>query len=244
MLYITYDATGHQDGAGAQILRIISAYILSKYYKIGYIHTPIYAIGNYGLLCLEQKKEDKSQIERYNALFELPSDITLESIHEIISIKSIDDDTIKRYINMARSRHILLKVVYPIFGIDSNPNILHESPSLPLKWPNRSNHPFIRIGIHIRRGDILLIEKEIRYLPNQYYIAIMRALSTILKEIPYEFHIYTENVTKPIHFTSDFRSDLSGVDTIIEPDTYHEFKEFNSIHWHINTDPIDSFIDL
>lgn len=245
MLYITYDATKHQDGAGAQLLRIVSAYLLSRYYNIGYIHTPLATISNFGLSYLEQKKEDTAQIERYNTLINFQSDIDRSDIHETIHLNSVNDTIIHDYKQQTMDKHVLLNVVYPIFGINNNPSILNATNHIHLNWlTNMATKPKIHIGIHIRRGDILLIEKEIRYLPNSYYINIMKELQLILSNIPFEFHIYTENVSKPILFTSDFRSDLNGVHAVLEPETYEEFNEFTNIVWHINTDPIDTFIEL
>lgn len=252
MLFLTYHSTRHQDGAGAQLLRIISAYLVSLYYSVGYYHTPISSISNYGLLCLEQKKEDKDQIDRYNRLFCLNSTTSIKSFDEIIEMDTIDDSTICSLKERASNKNILLKITYPIFLINSNPLILNlcsELHSLPqLSWieTKELKTECIKIGVHIRRGDILLIEKEIRYLPNEYYINIMRILMNYFNElsIPYEFHIYTENTTKDIHFSEEYRSDLKGVNTTLNPETYEEFNEIQNIVWHINTDPIDTFTEL
>lgn len=252
MLYLTYHSKRHQDGAGAQLLRIISAYLLSLYYSVGYYHTPLSSISNYGLLCLEQKKEDKEQIERYNQLFCLISTTPIHDFYEIIEIDSVDESTIFSLKQRATSTNILLKITYPIFLINSNPSILNlssELHSLPaLSWleTKELKTECIKIGVHIRRGDILLIEKEIRYLPNEYYVNIMRVLMVYFKDasIPYEFHVYTENVTKTIHFTDEYRSDLHGVQTTLQPETYEEFNGIENIIWHINTDPVNTFINL
>ena len=252
MLYLTYHSKRHQDGAGAQLLRIISAYLVSVYYSVGYYHTPLSSISNYGLLCLEEKKEDKEQINRYNLLFCLNSTSSIENFDEIIEMDSVDDFMICSLKERATSKNILLKITYPIFLINSNPSILNLCSSLhslsSFSWleTNALKTKCIKVGVHIRRGDILLIEKEIRYLPNEYYINIMRNLMIYFKEasIPYEFHIYTENVTKEIQFTSDYRSDLQGVQTTLNPETYEEFNEIDNIVWHINTDPVDSFVEL
>jgi hypothetical protein len=252
MLYLTYHSKRHQDGAGAQLLRIISAYLVSVYYSVGYYHTPLSSISNYGLLCLEEKKEDKEQIERYNQLFCLISTTSIHEFDEIIEMDSVDDSIICSLKERASNKNILLQITYPIFLINSNPSILNVSSELQslssFSWLERKEvkTKCIKVGVHIRRGDILLIEKEIRYLPNEYYINIMRNLMIYFKEasIPYEFHIYTENVTKEIHFTNEYRSDLKGVQTTLQPDTYEDFNEIDNIVWHINTNPIDSFVDL
>ena len=240
MLYITYDAISHQDGAGAQLLRIVSAYLISKYYNIGYIHTPLLHIGNYGLLCLEEKKEDITQIIRYNKLFNFVSD-TINNNVNIIKLHSIDSRIIE-YKNNAIDKDILLNVLYPIFEINSNPDILTITNAVNFSWLETKINSTLKVCIHIRRGDILLIEKDIRYMNNSYYINIMRQLQQKIN-IPFEFHVYTENVTKPTTFTSEYRYDLVGVNSMLEPDSYNEFNEFNVI-WHINTDPVDSFVDL
>jgi hypothetical protein len=242
MLYISYDNNKHNDGAGAQLLRIVSAYLIAKYYNIGYIHSPLTHISNYGLICLENKTTDILQVKRYNNLINFISD-THKHIDNIIELKEINSDIIKKY--KENTEDILLKVTYPIFCINSNPDILNLINCINFDWCNSViNTSNIKIGIHIRRGDILFIEKEIRYLDNQYYIRLMKQIDIIFKDIPHEFHIYTENPTKKFNVTDEYRDDLKGINTFIEPDTYEDFSEFNNIIWHINTNPVDTFIEL
>jgi len=248
MLYITYNSKGLNDGAGAQLLRIVSAYLLSKYYKIGYIHTPIDYMTNFGVKQLEEKKEDRTQIDRFNSLFMFHSDDHVKNMNIRIKINDIDEATILNYKNKAISENILLSVTFPIFTINNNKEILNLSHCIDFNWLQTTyTSNKLKICIHIRRGDVLFMETELRYLPNSYYISVMDQLVYILSHtnISYEFHIYTESFTKNINITSDFRSDFNkNLDVIVEPENFDDFKKFNNIVWHINTDPVDSFIDL
>lgn len=244
MLYITYNANGADDGGGAQLLRIVSAYLLSKYYNIGYIHTPIINMTNYGLSCLENKNNDVTQLERYNSLVSFPSD-TDKEIDNIIVLSDVNSSAINDYKQRAINKDILLKVTFPIFNINSNPHILELNNLINFTWCNSQEAASsIKIAVHIRRGDINFIEKNIRYLPNSYYVNLMKYLENILSGFTYEFHIYTETATKPLMITSDLRSDLGGINTILQPETFDEFNEFKNITWHINTDPVDTFVEL
>ena len=73
MLYLTYDNVAHTDGAGAQLQRIVSIYLISKFYNIGYVHQPITRMEYQGLKAIEENKFDPQQIDDYNKLFLLPS---------------------------------------------------------------------------------------------------------------------------------------------------------------------------
>lgn len=247
MLYITYD-NKLDDGAGAQLLRIITAYFISKKYDIGYIHSPLKQITNYGLSCLENKFEDKEQLVKYNKLFELKSTNNNIVFDKIVECKSINYNMIKSLKGLSNSinnLNILLKVSFPVFEINNDPSLLNFSKYIYFEWLEKSYNNILKICIHIRRGDILLIETDIRYLPNSFYINIMKAIQNILQDkIKYEFHIYTENVTKPTQFTQDYRTDFNNVNKLLIPETYEDFFEFKNIVWHINTNPVDSFIEL
>jgi hypothetical protein len=74
MLYLTYDNTKQTDGAGAQLQRIISLYLIAKGLNLKYIHSPIYHMVYQDLQSLENNKADDKQMEDYNILFNLPSD--------------------------------------------------------------------------------------------------------------------------------------------------------------------------
>lgn len=250
MLYLTYDATRHQDGAGAQLLRIVAAFLSSVYFGIEYHHTPLAKIGYTGWLCAISNTPDLEAIIQYNTLFSLPCSsplvfdevLTADSvaIHDIVSLKEKARTT---------DENILLKLTYPIFLINERPEILLCQPNLSvLSWPRRIlPTACIRIGVHIRRGEILIFDTATRYTPNTYYAALMRGLVKLLEEnsITFEFHIHTESVTTPTSFsTTGDLAYLGNTEHIVVPEVFSEFDGIPCIHWHINERAIDSFTDL
>jgi hypothetical protein len=244
MLYLTYDNTKHPDGAGSQLQRILSIYIIAKYYKIGYIHTKINHLDYQGLKCLEANKPDISQITMYNELFELESDIILSS-DEVHEVKFITDTIINQNINTSKT--VILKIVYGHLLIDSNPDILNFN--IDLKWISKSISLPLNIAIHIRRGELFVVDSD-RMLPNSYYISCMKSLKTILdnNNIPFTFHLYTEVATQPFDVTPSHHGILNRTSSTItiRPDDSHmdDFKEFDSIVYHINECPVETLVNL
>lgn len=244
MLYLTYDNTKHTDGAGAQIQRILSIYMIAKYYNIGYIHTPLYQLDYQGLKCLEENKPDILQIDMYNDLFKLEgtANALIDETHEV---SSITDNILMKYKNA--DKNTLLKITYGDGLIDSNTSIFNESPKL--NWISNIPSTPLNVAIHIRRGELYVVESN-RMLPNSYYINCMKSLKTLLdtNNIPFVFHIYTEVPTKSINITPSHHGIMNRIKqpVTIKPEDNHleEFKCFESINYHINESPVNALIDL
>jgi len=242
MIYLTYNNRKHTDGAGAQLQRILSIYMISKYYNVAYIHSPLYEINYQGLACLEKNQPDPTQIEKYNTLFTLPSH-PCEEFNEIHEIKYIEEDTISRY--KSSSKNILLKITYGHKLVDKKREILNVPVFFP--WLETRLHRPCNIAVHIRRGDV--VEPK-RMLPNSYYIKCMKALEKILDEanISYEFHIYTENVSKEVLITSQHHG-VKGLlhhPVTMKPQDarLEELACVKNLFFHVNTSPIETLQEL
>lgn len=249
MLYLTYNNTDHTDGAGAQIQRIVSIYMTAKYFTselripIGYIHSPLSKLDYQGLQCLENNKSDSTQLEEYNKLFDLSSN-TLPTNYSILIINTLSNRHIMDL--YTKSENILIRVLYcnciettnPIFKI-----------SLPFPWINTNISYPIQIAVHVRRGELFVVDSS-RMLPNSYYIECMSALQNLFikKAIPFEFHIYTEVVTKQITVNPSDHGILNRISKPVvlnsSDNKLDEFSVFPNIIYHINESPIKTLIEL
>lgn len=245
MIYLTYNNRDFTDGAGAQLQRILSIYMLSKYYNVAYIHSPLYKIDYQGLACLEKNQSDPTQIEKYNTLFTLPSD-SCEEFDEIHDVTYIDEDTIiNRY--KFSSKNVLLKIAFAHKLVDQKQEIL----DVPIffSWLETQLRLPCSIAVHVRRGELYVVDSD-RMLPNSYYITCMKALEKILDEanISYEFHIYTENVSKEVIVTPHHHGVQGRIHhsvTLKPQDTcFDELACVKNLFFHVNTCPIETLQEL
>jgi hypothetical protein len=238
MLWLTYHNEGLTDGAGAQLQRILSLYLVAKFYGVHYYHRGIHTLSYQGAQCLEANKSEPEQISIYNTLFELPSH-TPPPDAQAFQILDIQEKLILQA--KADTRNILFVVQFAGTLVDSKPEILNQP--IPIPWAIRriSKRP-LHIAIHVRRGELFVVDSS-RMLPNSYYVECMRALQKILT-IPYEFHIYTEQLTKTIVVTPEHHGICSRIPAAVtvRPEDNHleDFAEFKDAIWHINTSPIDT----
>ena len=243
MLYLTYNNKDHTDGAGSQIQRIISIYMISRYYNIGYIHSPLEKLDYQGLNCLENNKTDNKQLNEYNKLISLNSD-NITSVDEVYNIKIITEDIILKLKNT--SKNIVLVVTYGSI-VDKNPEVMKIPINFP--WINSKKNDILNVAIHVRRGELFVVDSN-RMLPNSYYIECMNALKKILDKnnISFKFHLHTEVVSKTTKITPKHHGILDRIEhnIILKPsdNKLEEFSCFDNIEYHINESPINTFIEL
>lgn len=242
MLWLTYNNEGLTDGAGAQLQRILSLYCVAKFYGVKYFHRGIQTLSYQGAQCLENNSPQTGCEEKYNSLFTLPSDPMPPTFDHMFQILDIQESMILQA--KADTKNILFVVQFAGTLVDSKPEILGIS--LPIPWAVRTWHSKLRIAVHVRRGELFVVDSS-RMLPNSYYVECMRALQKILI-IPFEFHIYTEQLTKSTTITPEHHGICNRIQTpiTVRPEDNHleDFAEFKDAIWHINTDPVETLQDL
>lgn len=242
MLYLTYDNETHTDGAGAQLQRIMSIYLLSKYYRVGYVHTPILKMSYQGARCLQENREDNDQISKYNEIFSIPSDTILGEINETVTCEYCTEDFIHSCMDRSKNINILLRIAFAHSIVDKIPNILLHSTPIAI---NPNNTKPIIVAVHVRRGELFVLESH-RMLPNSYYVNCMQEISKILNSsgISHEFHLHTEVITKPTLITSEHHGIFVKLETpvLLSPEDSHieDFNVFDNIKYRINEDPVDT----
>jgi hypothetical protein len=240
MLYLTYNNKALADGAGAQLQRIISIYLVAKYYNLGYIHTGLDHISYQGVECLEKNQGDSTQLSRYNSLFALPSSTNV-TFQTTLFCFDISEEIIHTF--RYAQENTLLVIQFAGTLIDSKPELLLQP--LPLPWIGCLSIIPIIIAVHVRRGELFVVDSH-RMLPNSYYIDCMKTLSHIFTHanIPYEFHLHTEIISKPTLITPSHHgiTDRITDSIVITPEDNHieEFQVIPNIKYRINEDPVET----
>jgi hypothetical protein len=72
-LVLAYESSGLQDGAGAQLQRILTLYQASFALGVGYAHTPLRDVGYQGVQALEKNTGDAALVQSWRDAFTLPS---------------------------------------------------------------------------------------------------------------------------------------------------------------------------
>jgi predicted Zn-dependent protease len=194
---ICYDNAGSKDGIGAQVTRIISVFLLSKKYKIGYLNLPITSFdSNPGdnLNSEESKKAFPSTVGKFLNLSN--TSCTLGHI-----TKTFPSWRVLQIPAMLRAWVLFLKVTsffsrdHSVFIIKNPQNLILRSPSIyrafikelkiDFKLPIR---PFeIDIQIHIRRGFGNFFVS--RYCSTDWYVKNLILVTQELKKRGTKFSI-------------------------------------------------------
>ena len=250
MLYLAYDNTALPDGAGGQIQRILSIFLIARHYGVGYIHQGIQSLSYQGSTCMEKNKDDPEQIAKYNALIDLPS-TPFTKIDEMAKVYDISEEIIFRFYNS--EKNVLLLIQHAGTYIDAHPERILDAIHLPWNFPFKQHSDdtkhIVKVAIHVRRGELFVVDST-RMLPNSYYVECMRALDSVLTEagMKYEFHFYTEQMTKAVTITPGHHGICNRIknSVVVKPEDNHleDFAEFKSMIYHINECPVQTLVDL
>jgi hypothetical protein len=267
-IWLTYDSQMKQDGAGAQIQRILGAYTVAASLNFGYIHTPLAVIGYQGVQALEKGVGDAGLVGRWNAAISLS-----DSGSTLCKGGEIGRNVPEGAIAADGCRHVYVtKPSYDELGTFARlhcsgaplvVHMLHASGVLDVQ-PARGRHPRlsfgevfpwlhvapqterIRVAVHVRRGELFVVDSD-RMLPNSYYIAICKSLAAVFDQLrlPYIFEIYTEQVSQNITVTNDHHGIVGRLSapTVIDPKSTHleDFDVLARKEMLVNLDALESF---
>jgi len=173
-LYLTYDTEINKDGFGAQYHRIVGIFCLARLINAKYLHTPITLFEHL----------DNSYCEKINEHFGL--NVFENNIDRPLFFDEIITNTTPKSLESlninTENKNILIKICYPHNILDKIPdkynNVMDELRQLKKKYNLKEfEKDKINIGIHIRRGDVDLINNSERYINNDHYIKIINILN-------------------------------------------------------------------
>ena len=153
MLFLAYDNTALPDGAGGQIQRILSIFLIAQHYGIGYIHQQILSLSYQGSTCMEKNQEDPEQVAKYNALINLPS-TPFTTFDEVYKVYDISEEIIFK--TFSQEKNVLLVIQHAGTYIDANPERILDGIFLPWNFPFKyhgdDSKYILKVAIHVRRG--------------------------------------------------------------------------------------------
>jgi hypothetical protein len=243
-LYLTYDNQALADGAGAQIQRIISIYLIAKQYNVNYIHSGLAKMTYQGAKCLEENKSDPDQMFGYNKLIDLSSDPAPAQFDVAGKVFDISPQLIEEYRD--KPQNTLFIIQFAGTMIDQNPHLLLAAQQLlPFSWtirPSLQGRP-IQVAVHVRRGELFVVDSE-RMLPNSYYVDCIKAISSLFQKysLPFEIHLHTEVLTKPTLITPSHHGICDRVKSskLVSPEDSHmeDFEGLPNLVLRINEHPM------
>ena len=232
------------DGFGSQLQRMLSVYCVAKETGAGYIHSGFHDIQYQGLKCLEENKTDDEFVATANRLFKMEGCDEVPSFDEVVLVDYLTRDVLDGW--LATTRNILLRITYAHRLLDAEPEIFRHAPTFP--WVSPSTHP-IQIAVHIRRGELFLVDSD-RMLPNEYYYGVMQQLHQMFSKSnqSHQFTIYTEQPTKRTEVSPQHPGIWNRFEAnkVISPEQtdLSMFMNIPNTRFKINTDPFETFIEM
>ena len=231
--------TNINDGFGAQYQRILGTYCICKEYGFKYLHTPFSDIEYQGLSSLEQNKNEKTYVEKCNDRIQIKSDINID---EIKNYNIIEKDLSLE--ELKKQKNCIIKYDFPYIISDKYPEIYKHSKGL--YKPGLKKNNIFTIGIHVRRGELHVVDSD-RILPNNYYINIALKLINLCNQLnlKYIIELYTEIPTKDLVITGNHVGIKNRINTNINiaqnQDNISEFDVIPNLVKYINEDTLDTF---
>ena len=193
-----------KDGVGAQVIRIIDVYSLSKHFKMGFVNSPI--------LQFDSNPGDNLNTpeDKLNFLTDLNDFLNLEdfSCNKSHQIRQLNYFRVFRLPGTLRA-YFIFKKFFSYFLDHHELLVINDPYRLTLRYPSirrhfilatrnlnmkANNDDIYRIHVHIRRG---LISKDVlsnRFIPTSWYLSVLLPIQAVLDsyKVNYEFTIHTD----------------------------------------------------
>lgn len=237
---VTYDSAEMNDGAGAQLHRVLGIYALARAIGASYLHTPVENILYRGV----PGTFDPDQTEILAGLQRmapLSSDVDAERLAARARVVKATTFSLSEHPREAgtRARPTLFKVAFPFKVVDRAPAYWRALQSA-LPSPQAPRRSALKIAVHIRRGDVHFVEKH-RLLPNSYYMGVLERLITMCRSIgrSYAVDIFSESMpTGTTLRPEDLAPGVSRQSFVVsgDMDNFGEFDSLGPITYRINED--------
>jgi len=200
-------ATGFNDGFGAQLQRVLAVYCICREYGFDYVHTPLEDIEYQGLRSLLSGNNSAAFVAECNERIRthLPSDVppeeaaTYKPIDSDLSLEQLQQTSRMLARQLVRSggeaaQRALVRYRLPYVVSDAHVHVYRHARGLfRTRLPRDAAHGRLTIGMHVRRGELHLVDSE-RMLPNEFYVRMARHAVRACEErgVEYALELYTE----------------------------------------------------
>jgi len=265
MLTLAYNNTAHTDGLGSQLQRLIGIYCVSRTTNTGFLNLGLSKIDYQGLAAVQNNKPHDDLPAKINDLLVMPSN-ALEMTRYADRIYAEENPALAylhQFKDFANSRGgpTLLLLTYPFAILDLNPAAYGHAKGLIGKGTierlkeidleayreiRRPTTETIEISVHVRRGELLLVESQ-RMLTDNYYIGAIENITKILKalKLPFRISIHSEATNGPITISPKHLRSLNGEKTFdFNADQFKKYQEFENTELRINENPLAALINM
>lgn len=188
MYYLTYNSRHNNDGAGAQLQKILSLFLIAKKFGMGYTHSPFFT---------SEHNFNKQLLDRFNHLIELFG-YNKKIFDRVIGIGHLTPEILDHLKNNQPDTDVLLIVPAANQYIDNTPSILHDLFPVKFSWVSDTLNTQTQIAFHIRRGDVSQTQNQDRFVALSYYLDCIKSLKMILTR-SYTIHLFSEgSITKEL----------------------------------------------
>ena len=237
---MTYDGSALNEGAGAQLHRVLGVFALSRAIGASYFHTPVQNIGYRGVPGTFDPDQGQVLAELRH-LAPLSHDENAKDLATRARVVNVRDATLAELQREAgtKATPTLFKVLLPFRVLDRVPSFwsaLRDALAVA-EAPGRKA---IRIAVHVRRGDVHFIDRS-RLLPNSYYIGVLRRLTKICRTIglDYTIDLFSESVAPGTILTLGGAAPGEANRSFLvdkDMDNFRAFDEVGPIAYRINED--------
>jgi hypothetical protein len=263
-LFLTYDSETITDGYGAQLLRILGIFAISKTYGCRYLHTGITETVEEFSHQVNSEQELHRLTKSVNSFFALPSSLSPIAFDKVIYIKSPGfKEFLKIIIRYKYSRHnVLLKLCLPFRILHLTPGIYECATKEICKnnfeifdqWPA----PELVLHLRMSHGRQNVPETQPRrHLPISYFRDTLKKLSEDSRKIKAKkISVHTDLSSKEVNWRPTEKTLLQevslgevakdGVIRVQAHDVSKFFSDFSNYEFEVRycDDFFSTFLDM
>lgn len=184
----------HNDGVGAQLLRIFSTYAISANWNMDFTYENLGSVDN-------QVFENVSEVDKWNSFLQriLPRKIfETDEFRWVLSHENHRPQILLsqiRFLELLGTRNLHI-INSPQVIVNRFPKYLTNLQNLEgvseYRMPRNSKK--LKISVHIRQGEIYFSQFKSRYLPLSYFESIVQSIIETLRseKIEYEIRVFFE----------------------------------------------------
>lgn len=195
---LTYANEFFSDDIGSQLHRLYGIYVLARYLKIAYIHSPIRKVNDQRFGFFEGIQSNSDLVESVNKTFQIPPDIALPHGGRVYTIRETTLDFLASIRAQATDdEHFhFIRLGDPLAIINDHPEIWSFVGEV-FPFNKIRNNAFLKIGIHVNGADCFIKNRE-QMLPYDYFVqVVMRVTKVLIKhQMPFVCELFSNIPSK------------------------------------------------
>ena len=200
-----YDNLNQNDGAGAQVQRVLGIYSLSRKFNLGFTYVPILDIDPNPGDGMTSDAERKKLVSNLNSLL-LKNIGTCNHDHKIVKMRGTrffkSKFILSSYlrsistVEVIKKRNILLVIDNPGYILHANPSFYSFCKQLDFHERISIVNTPIQIHAHIRRGLVSSSQLNERFVSTDWYSNILRYITRELSLHNIDFSLFVHTDAK------------------------------------------------